>query len=218
MRTSDRAVLNVATSGGGHGSSWYSRGAKRLMDSLDKFNTQADYLFWKNKYPVDCPPHQQVPYFFKPKAFREAQHDGYDMAIWIDASCWLVKPLDEAWEQIKRDGYLIGLEGWTVGDWCSDEVLKMAGYDREQARKITLMEGKIIGLDLTSPVGNRFLDRWEKAAQQGWFNGSHSDHRHDISAGGIIAYEMGLKLTEHTVHLGYRGTPHPDVFIRSAGL
>lgn len=165
-------------------------------------------MFW-TKWPGKS--HQDVPYGFKVDALRKAQGEGYEQVFWLDSSCVAERSLDQAWEQLERDGYFLPLEGWTVGDWCNDHVLEMAGYTREQAKQIPLMGGGFVGVDLSSPIGNRFLDKWERARDQGWFNGSWDDHRHDLPAGAIIAYEMGLNLTPNVWH--YAKDPrHPDNF------
>lgn len=205
-----KAVLNVAVGAN------YPRGQKRLSESLDEFGEIADKLFW-----TDWPniPHSVTPYAFKIDAFLDARNKGYERVIWFDASCWLVKPLDQAWAQIERDGYLLGQEGWSVGQWCSDEVLEKANLTREQARGMTLIEGKMIGLNFGHPVGAFFFNQWKIRRDEGWFNGDWQTHRHDISAGAIIAAELGLTLTPHLIEIPRgQGAPHPDVYVFASGM
>lgn len=206
-----RAIVNIACG------SWYPKGQRRLRDSLIAAGDKTERIFLK-RFPGKT--HAQQPYGFKCDAFREAQRRGYEQVLWLDASCWFKRDLTPAWEQIESDGYLLGLEGWKVGEWCSPEVLEMAGYTREQAMEIDLMLGGIIGLDLSSPIGNRFLDRWEHARDQGWFNGSWRNHRHDMTAGSFIAYELGMKLTPHTLAFssGRRPDGPPEAFVYARGM
>lgn len=212
------AVLNVAIGAGGHGSAWYAKGQDRLGRSLDKFEEKADKLFWKEEYPPQSPTHQATPYGFKPSSFLEARHQGYEKAMWLDSSCVLVRPLDGAWKQIGTDGYLLGQEGWTVGQWCAPEVRKLLGRSKDELDTMTLVEGKMIGLDFSSDIANRFLDTWDGYARMGAFNGNHANHRHDITCAGIIASDMGLKLTPHLIEFDRRGEPHPGVYVRASGL
>jgi hypothetical protein len=203
------AVLNVAKDG------WYPRGARRLAESLDSFAEPTERLFlteWPDRS------HQQVPYGFKPDVFRLARERGFDRAIWIDASCWLVRPLDEAWAQLERDGYLLGAEGWTVGQWCSDEVMNLLNRTRDELNAMTLIEGKMIGLDFTTRKGNAFLDTWYDYSEIGVFNGDWETHRHDITAGGIIAHDMGLTLTPHLIQFAADPNSNPDVYVKAAGM
>lgn len=205
-----RAIVNVACG------KWYGQGQQRLRRSLVDAGDQTERIFLR-RFPGKS--HKACPYGFKVDAFREAQRRGYEQVLWLDASCWYKRDLTPAWEQIERDGYLLGLEGWSVGEWCSPEVLEIAGYTRDQALQMHLMLGGFVGLDLSSPVGNRFLDRWERARDAGWFNGSWVNHRHDMTAGAIIAHELDLKLTPHV--LAFPSRKHqapPEAFVWAQGM
>jgi len=204
-----RAIVNVAVG------RWYPAGQNRLGRSLDAQGETAVRFFFP--YFPDRT-HQEVPYGFKPDAFIEARNEGYTQAIWIDSSCWLVRSLDTAWAQIDRDGYLLGAEGWTVGQWCNDRALQILGRTREEANRLTLVEGKMIGLDFTTEVGNEFLDRWRYYSDIGVFNGDWSNHRHDITAAGFIAADMGLTLTPHLIQFDNDPNDNPAVYVRAAGL
>lgn len=171
-------------------------------------------LLWTNEYPPGSPTHQQVPYAFKVHAFYEAMSRGYDRAIWLDSSTWLLKPLP--WAQLGTKGYLLGEEhGWTVGHWCSPEARALLEATDEDLAA-PLMEGKIIGLDFTNDKALAFLALWRHAAEIGAFNGSWSNHRHDITCGGVIAHRLGMDLTANTV------TPaphdHSDAYLMHQGL
>lgn len=205
-----RAILNVAVGGN------YPAGQARLAESLTMFGEVRPCWLFHDTWPNTS--HSEVPYKFKVDAFLEARQQGIGQAIWLDASCWLVRPLDNAWEQIVRDGYLLGQEGWSVGQWCSDEVLALLGRTRSEANDMTLVEGKMIGLDFTSAIGNEFLDTWHKYSVMGAFNGSWSNHRHDITAAGFIASDLKLKLTPHLIEFSHKGNPHPRVYVRASGL
>lgn len=195
-----RAIVNVSVGG------WYPEGQKRLRRSLIDIDDESERIFFR-RFPGAH--HNVTPYGFKIDALRIAESRGYQQLLWLDASMWVIRPLDEVWEAIERDGYLLGREGWSVGYWCSPDVLKKAGYTKDQANEMTLMVGGFVGLDLSNPIGQEFLTRWEWCRDQGWFNGPWTSHRHDMTAGGFIAHEMGLKLTDHLYAIPQRRNPGP---------
>lgn len=205
-----RAIVNVAAGGR------YPQGQERLSRSLDDIGEKAERIFFTS-FPGET--HVSVPYGFKIDAFREAERRGYEQILWMDSSCSVKRDLKDAWDQIERDGYLLGQEGWSVGQWCNEIVREKAGYTREQLLGMTLVEGKFIGLDLTHEKGRSFLHSWEKTRDEGWFNGSWSDHRHDITAAGIIAHELGLNLTPHLISLPRPHDPGPpEAFCFAQGM
>lgn len=186
-----RAVLNVAVNGN------YAAGQLRLGESLDKMGESADRLFW-----LDFPgaTHQEVPYGFKVDAFLHAKAEGYDQAFWLDASCVLVSPLP--WDDLTDKGYWLHAEGWTVGQWINEEALSVMNLTRAQANEMTLIEGKIMGLDFRHPLSQDFLREWKHYRDEGAFNGDWSDHRHDITVGAVVAHRMSLELNYSRVVLG----------------
>lgn len=191
-----RGILNVAT-----GTSWYQRGQSRLAKSLMDVGETADALFWRDCYPPYSPTHQRTPYAFKAWAFAYALMSRYEQALWLDSSCIVTRPLDEVWEALDTKGYVLGLEGWTVGEWCNDNALELMGLTREEALEIPLMEGKIIGFDLRYARAKDFLSQWISYAGAGAFNGSWDDHRHDITVGAVIAHRLQMSLTPGLVSL-----------------
>lgn len=204
-----RAIINVAAG------SWYGLGQRRLGLSLDRHGEDADRLFWTDTFPPGSPPHSANPYAFKPYAFTEAKRQGYESVLWFDASVQLCRPIDDIWDWITSDGYCFGNDGWFVGQWCNDAGLEMMGLSRDEAWSIPLMDGKIIGLNLTHPKGINFLTMWKAYADLGVFQGSWEDHRHDITAGAVIAHRMGMKLRDNFLTMGdcSEGT-----YIKAAGM
>lgn len=204
-----RAIINVSIG------SWYPRGQRRLKKSLNRFGEEADYLFWTDELPPGSPSHEDTPYAFKPYAFLAARDRGYTQAVWFDSSVQLCQPLDKVWAYIAEDGYCFGDDGWFVGQWCNDAALMAMGLSREEAWKVPLMDGKIIGLDFTSDIGAAFLQGWKDYADQGVFRGSWEDHRHDITVGAVVAHRLGMKLRPEFVT---RGTCADGTLVRAAGM
>lgn len=182
----NRVVLNVAKGGG------FPAAADRLERSLDEHGVKADRMFFKEWPRVS---HRDVPYQFKVDAFREAQDKSYEVCLWLDSATVALSDLEGIFTQIEDEGYVVSPDGHPVGDWCNDPA--KLGYSRDELMDIPLICGAIIGLNLSHPLGQTFLDRWEVHAESGVFNGSWDDHRHDITSGGVIAHEMGLTLTPH---------------------
>src|SRR6185295_19081571 len=65
------------------------------------------------------PAERCVPYAFKAYALKEAAAT-YDLLLWADACIVPVKPLDELWQRIERDGYWMSRQGYTNYQWTAD--------------------------------------------------------------------------------------------------
>lgn len=196
-----RAVLSVAVGG------WYPNGQQRLFDSLEERGEGSTRLFWRDAYPPNCPQHDAAPYAFKPYAFRRARELGHDQALWLDASCWLRKPLLDVWQVVDDLGYYLESDGNWVGEWISDNALNLLGLTRDETMRMPLIEGKLIGLDFRDETANAWLDEWLRLADQGAFAGAWSNeggqvspdgrcrgHRHDIAVGSPLADSFGMAL------------------------
>ena len=106
-----RCVVNVATGS-------YVRGQERLTEKLASMGV--DYVHFRDRLPAGSPSHRDVPYAFKAYALEAAMLQGYTTLLWADACILPVKPLDELFERIERDGYWIGNNGWTNYEWTAD--------------------------------------------------------------------------------------------------
>lgn len=128
-----RSVVNVATGR-------YVRGQERLTEWLSA-NGENDYFVWRDQLPAGCPPHAEIPYAFKAYALSAAIASGAKTLLWADAAVVPVKPLDDLWARIERDGYWIsdqagpvGDKGWSNYEWTADS----AYFDLfERERRIT---------------------------------------------------------------------------------
>lgn len=207
------AVLSVAIG------KWYPRGQARLIKQLHKTATVCDPIMWCNTYPEGSVPIDEIPYTFKPKAFREAQRRGYKIALWMDSAVYPVKNLIPVFAQLNTQPVLALLNGgWQVGQWCCDEALGPLGISREQAMQIPEVTTCMFGLNLGSPEAQRFLNEWDRLSftfKGHWANekiidkiremklpfrsvGPVSDdervygHRHDQTAASVILHKMGI--------------------------
>ena len=187
---------------------WYPKGQIRLVDSLNQVGFDGEILLF-NSQTLKCPSHQQVPYAFKPYAFMEAKKRGFDIALWIDASFWAIKPLDILFDEIKQEGHLMQHSGWMVGTWCSDMALSMSNISREDSFSIPLFSGGMVGLDFRDEKASAFLNEWYRLSNDGKsFVGSWNNigcavstdarvngHRHDMAVGSIVTYKLGMNIT-----------------------
>lgn len=211
-------VISLATANTG-----FPKRLARLHQSLVTTGFTGDLLAWTpDRYPEDCPTHQDVPFAFKPFCFGQVRRER-QLVLWMDASCIAVRSLDPLFQRIATHGYLLFKNGrHKVGEWSSDDALAFFGMSREEAMGIDEVYAAAIGLDLSSPIANRFLDLWHDAARAGlpfrgvkepldttddysevkWNRGGRVSadprvrgHRHDQTVAGILASRLGMTLT-----------------------
>src|ERR1700687_2453184 len=80
---------------------------ERLERSLDAFCPDADRLFWVKEWPPNSPCHQAINYAFKYYAVKEAFAKGYRYVMWLDAGVVALRSIDELWDGIYKDGYIL---------------------------------------------------------------------------------------------------------------
>jgi hypothetical protein len=190
----------------------------RLNKSLDNIGYTGGRLFWKNSIPDGCPPHSQIHYAFKPYAIREAQRQGYDLAIWADSCLWAIRPLDVVFDYIEKQGYMFFLNTaystksgtsyspYLIGEWCSDAALQTLKITREEAFDYPQLMACCMGFDLRNQVVKDFIDQWFALANDGvTFTGSCTNnnrevssdervrgHRHDQTAASVLTRKLGM--------------------------
>lgn len=185
---------------------WYPRGLDRQKDSLTKVGFTGTFLSWRNRWPPNSPTHKQSPYAFKVAAFREAQRQGFELAVWADTSAWFIKHPGPLFERIEQQGYYFLYLGWNTSEWCLDEHLSKLGVTRDEARKMPMVAALMYGLDLRTETSKNLLDWMEARSKDGCFVGPWSiqdgredndplkvrGHRHDQTALSVIVAKLGL--------------------------
>src|SRR5882757_9105556 len=91
LRAMSRCVVNVATDR-------FVKGQRRLESLLT-----VPLVKWTDTFPVGAPPHEDVPYAFKPWALKAAADAGFQTLLWADA-CIKPRDLTPLFERIERDG------------------------------------------------------------------------------------------------------------------
>jgi hypothetical protein len=212
----NRCVISL-----GLGRKGYVESLKRLEASLRKTHFNGDFLVWDDVLPEGSPTQFESPMAFKTFCFLEAQKLGYNQVLWMDAQIVVLRSIEPIFEMIKSNNYVTFANnyGQSIGQWSSDEVLKLHQISREDAMMIPETPTSVIGLNLSSEVGQEFLIRWHAMSTDGLtFRGISSSiksiddyyavawnkencisndprvggHRHDQTAAGIIAHQLGL--------------------------
>lgn len=186
------AIVNLVTN-----NPVYKKGQERLITSLKHFapkDIKVDVFAFVGEESVYAPQHTSIPYGFKISAISFLRKLGYDMILWLDASIVAVADYSKIFEMIKVNGIFLEDSGWTADRWTNDNALNYFGITREQAKSVRMFSAGFIGFDFTNPKARAFFQIWLSAMKhpQNPFSGSWSDHRHDMSAGSIIANQLGL--------------------------
>jgi hypothetical protein len=215
-----RCIVNVAT---GH----YVIGQRRLRDS--PYIDPAEILTWADVMPPHSPSHLDVPYAFKAHAMRVAAEGGSDLVLWADACILPLRPLDRLWQQIETDGHWICRNGWANAEWTCDAAYPYLGVTPEDNWQIPHVVATAFGLNLRHPTGRAAMDEYLRLAQTRafcgpWCNRNHPDyahmglsgrcapcgpvsvrgHRHDQTALSVIAWKLGMRLTDAPAVFSYR--------------
>lgn len=188
-----RSVVNVATGR-------YVRGQERLTEWLSA-NGENDYFVWRDQLPPGCPAHFEVPYAFKAYALRAAIASGAKTLLWADAAVIAVKPLDELWERIERDGYWISDQagpaddkGWSNYEWTADSAYpdlffegtwKAAGTSalaiwRQNNQRMPHVVATTFGFSMQHPTGRFLFEEYYRLASETkafcgpWVNGQYT--------------------------------------------
>jgi hypothetical protein len=222
-----RCIINVAVGG------WYPRGQQRLERSIHQHGFQGDFLAWEGKYPPGSPPHAELPYGFKSYAFTEAVNQGYETILWLDASCWAIKPLELLFDHIEQEGHVFSYEGWWAGQWLKDQALANMSISRDDALKVPLLGGMFMGIHLMHERSRKWLEQFITICQNGMTlpgqprNVDHCvsqddrclGHIADQAVASILAYRLGMEITHPPKWRDWaRPDPDPSTVILAAGM
>ncbi len=204
-----RAVVCVATT------DRYRRGMMRLSGALAGFNECGHSSGFYNAIPPSWPSHEDKPYAFKAYAMKQAANEGADLLLWTDACILPVRSMEPLWEKIEREGYWFCNNGYTNYEWTADSAYPdLFSCDlataRAQNKIIPHVVATSFGLNLKSDIGKSFLDEYFRLASKTrafcgpWSNTIQTPcgppdvrgHRHDQTAASVIAWRLGMKLTD----------------------
>lgn len=221
-----RAVVCVATT------ERYRRGMYRLLQALQpgiSIPPTPEWWGW-GEIPSDWPSHEQKPYAFKAYAMKHAADAGAEVLLWCDACILPIRSMEPLWEKIETEGYWICRNGWTNYEWTADSAYMDLfpgfyradlGLDmttaRVQNKQIPHVVATSFGLNLRSDIGKAFLDEYFRLASETnafcgpWKNTPETPcgpedvlgHRHDQTAASVIAWRLGMKLTDPPAIFAY---------------
>lgn len=205
-------VVNFATEG-------FFKGQQRLSNSLT-----CPKLMFSNYQQIGSPTHRESPYEFKLFAIEKAWEKD-NIVLWADASFYQVGNIRKIEKIIQDDGYFISEAGHWVGSWTNKftrDYFKLTDEEAKVPGGMFMFSAGLIGLNKQSPVAMDFFNQWKASAKAGCFRGDYNEHRHDQSAGSIIAQRMGLKYQRGGEHMSYIGSgysaPEPDSVFHLQGI
>lgn len=214
-------VVNVAT--GDH----YIKGQKRLTQAL---GSGASMLAWTNILPAGSPPHREVPYAFKAFALQDAAERGNSLLLWADASILPIGSLGPLFDRIYENGYWISRNGWMNSEWTADSAYADLEVSREINACIPHVVGTAFGVNALHEKGRALLSEYVRLAKTRafcgpWRNAQETPcgpagvlgHRHDQTALSVIAWRLGLELTEPPNIFAYRGGETANTILLADG-
>jgi hypothetical protein len=193
----DRCIISFANNSGNY---------YKALDRLKKSVIHDTFIGFIDESSISAPPHKENPYAFKVYAFWKAINMGYTKILWLDSSCYVIGSLDEVWQRINKDGFIMQDAGHNIGTWSNDKTLDYFGVSRDDAMTMPMYgNAGFLGLDISHPIAAEFLTRWNNAMKEGYFKGAwdnnrHTEssdsrckgHRHDMTCGSIIANQIGM--------------------------
>ncbi len=196
-----RAIVSLATRRGN-----YVKSLNRLEESL-RLDENMDFIGFIGEQSVGAPLHINNPYAFKIYAIEQARSRGYDQVLWLDSSVFAIKDTKPVWDKIDATGYIMQSAGFRTGNYCNDFALDYFKVSRDEAMEMFMYgNAGMLGLDFTTEIANHFFEEWKKSMLNGCFKGAWDNvaktesqdercwgHRHDMSAGSIIANNLQMK-------------------------
>jgi len=197
-------VVNVATGR-------YVQGQNRLRHLLVDGPDPTQFLSWNDPAAIGAPSHQDVPYAFKAYALKEAARLGHTALLWADACIVPHAQLSRIWDYATEHGAWFSRNGWTNSEWTAKAALEPLGVTEEENARIPHVVATAFALDLNHPTGRAFLDEYFRLASETrafcgpWTGGVGVQHRHDQSCASVIAWRLGIPLTDPPDYFAYKG-------------
>lgn len=179
----------------------YALGQQRLANSLNGYKK----LMLTSYTAIGSPTHLESPYEFKCHAIEAASK--YDpVVLWMDSSMYVRGDLSKIEKIILEDGYFMEEAGHYVNDWCNDHCRKVLNYNwRGDEDKYLMFSAGLLGLNMEDDTARLWFEQWKESALRGCFRGDWANHRHDMTAGSILAQRLNMKYQRGGSHLSYLG-------------
>lgn len=187
-------------------------------------------LAWTDSLPDGSPSHADIPYAFKAFALKDAAECGNPLLLWADASILPVASLGPLFDRIYEQGYWISRNGWMNSEWTADSAYSDLGVSREDNATTQHVVATTFGLNFYHPTGRAILDEYVRLAKTRAFCGPWRNcpetpcgsagvlgHRHDQTALSVIAWRLGLELTEPPNIFAYKGGETQETILLADG-
>ena len=144
---------------------WYDRGVCRLVEQFHAVSPGIEIMAWINTLP---PGAQQfgkndiTAYAAKPFALLHAAETS-DIVIWLDSAFVPIAHIRPLIDYTIQTGYYFCRNGFRVGQWAGDWILRYFGVTRDQALEIEERSGYALALDVRNQVCKDFLIGWAGA-------------------------------------------------------
>jgi hypothetical protein len=154
-----------------------------------------------NQPDLPLPPHQEIPYGFKPTLVNIARGLGYKRVLWCDSTIFFVRNAMDVFDTIAFKGVLLfDNPGCPETHWTSDDCLAKMGCSAEEASQITQAMACVMGFDFDNPQAHSVFDEWFDFGKDGvCFQGRSGSqrpefraHRHDQSVISYLAHKHGI--------------------------
>lgn len=172
-------------------------------------DTMKQSLIGENLYFRDVACDNLTIYEEKINTIKKAAELGYNRILQLDVSLRAIRPLDDIWEYIDKNGYYFYKSGFTCDQSCNDDCLAYYGMTREEAANVIEVASNVVGINLDHKDGKRFFKSWtdsiKSTANRGikWpteqerlleGSGEFLHHRQDQSTASLSS--IGLKREE----------------------
>lgn len=190
----------------GNSSNNYVHGISRLSESL-RNNFDGDFLAFIGEASCGAPLHTDNPYAFKIYCIEKAIEAGYHQVLWLDSSCFAVRPVQPIFDMISRQTFAFQDSGHWLGEWANDRSLEYFSLSRDAAMDMRMIgNAGFLGFDTTCTLGSIFFKGWKQSMLDNIFKGAWNNnektesqdercrgHRHDMVCSSAIIHRMGLK-------------------------
>lgn len=122
---------------------------------------------------------------------KAALAQGFTSLMWLDASTWIVRPIEPLFERIEREGHYFFHGGASLGQRCSDQALGVFGCSRDDAMNIQLIGGTVYGLDVSNPRTLKFYEMWWDFYRKGCFAGPAINKINEENMRGLAGRPVG---------------------------
>ena len=230
----NRIVVNVAT--GAH----YIKGQERLTEALALLGEE--YQVWRDKLPPGSPAHAETPYAFKAWALEAARLSGHTLMLWADASIVPIAPLDPIFQHAEAHGVWLADNGYRNDEWTCEAAYPLLGVTKEENHNVKHVVATAFALDLAHVKGAQFFMEYLRLARTNAFKGpwwnsngerpeyaKHGGavpcgppeclgHRHDQTAASVIAWRLGIPLTQCPKFFAYDGRESDETILVARGI